>query len=148
MQARRWASRAALLAAEPYLESGGGIAATGFWGYHDSTIYAQSLQFPNYNDWKIRFYGDCGWSMVSTEELADASPAKLYPNPAVNELTIEELAPGATLRICDPLGKTVKTIITSQDKTVIDVRGLPAGIYFIEILSGEKRSVQKFVKSN
>lgn len=43
-----------------YAESSPGIAATGFWSEDGRTIYAQSLIFPNYDNWIIKLYGNCG----------------------------------------------------------------------------------------
>ncbi len=43
-----------------YPESSKGIAATGFWNKNGSVLYAQSLVFPYYENWIIRFDGNCG----------------------------------------------------------------------------------------
>jgi Tol biopolymer transport system component len=43
-----------------YPESSNGIAATGYWSTDGKQIYAQSLIFPDYENWIIRFYGACG----------------------------------------------------------------------------------------
>ncbi|MBC7828231.1 MAG: PD40 domain-containing protein [Chitinophagaceae bacterium] len=43
-----------------YPESSAGIAATGFWSPDGSIVYAQSLIFPDYENWIIKFYGGCG----------------------------------------------------------------------------------------
>lgn len=51
-----------------YFESGRGIAAVGYFGPGDSCIYAQSLLFPDYNDWIIHFYGDCGCGRQSEQK--------------------------------------------------------------------------------
>lgn len=43
-----------------YPESSAGIAATGYFSEDGSTIYAQSLVFPDYLNWIIKFKGNCG----------------------------------------------------------------------------------------
>ena len=43
-----------------YTETSLGIAATGFWTPDGTTIYAQSLVFPDYENWIIHFTGNCG----------------------------------------------------------------------------------------
>ena len=43
-----------------YPESHNGIAAIGFWSDDGSTIYALSLNFPDYDNWIIKFNGNCG----------------------------------------------------------------------------------------
>jgi hypothetical protein len=43
-----------------FTESSQGIAATGFWSEDGKSIYAQSLVFPDYDNWVIKFYGNCG----------------------------------------------------------------------------------------
>jgi hypothetical protein len=43
-----------------YPESSPGIASTGFWTPDGTTIYAQSLIFPDFDNWIIKFNGSCG----------------------------------------------------------------------------------------
>ena len=53
-----------------YVESGDGIAAVGYFGKDDSTIYGQSLILPAYDNWLIKFAGNCGYdeaTMVNTQ---------------------------------------------------------------------------------
>lgn len=55
----------------------------------------------------------------------------IYPNPAGGQLYIAnyELSDGETINVIDALGKTV----ISSPKTVLDISGLPQGIYFLRI---------------
>lgn len=133
-----------------YVESSPGIAATGFWGLGDSTIYAQSLVFPDYDNWKIKFYGNCGYSPTSIEEFETAANLKLYPNPSENVLNVEtDLAlQDASIMITDVLGKHIKTVPASGTITSIATSDLENGMYFLHLQSGQQRIVKKFLKTN
>jgi Tol biopolymer transport system component len=43
-----------------YPESSPGIAAIGFWTPDGTTIYAKTLVFPDFDNWIIKFKGNCG----------------------------------------------------------------------------------------
>ena len=131
-----------------YVESHPGIAATGYWGRGDSTIYAQSLVFPYYENWKIKFAGDCGYTVTSVEE-AEENNFSFFPNPVQNELTIEtgiELQ-DAQIVITNSLGQTVKVIsAVSGNKIKISTEELEDGIYFLHIQSEQQHSSNIFIK--
>ncbi|HEU4716815.1 MAG TPA: T9SS type A sorting domain-containing protein [Bacteroidia bacterium] len=133
-----------------YVESGAGIAATGFWGHGDSTIYAQSLLFPAYNDWKIKFHGDCGYSVTSVNEISSPGGVVLYPDPAGNMLTVQTdfLLHDATVILWNATGQMVKIIPGAGGNTVhILTNDLPPGIYFLGIQNGSQTVTKKFVKA-
>lgn len=65
-----------------------------------------------------------------------------YPNPANDIIKIEPSASTFTTKILDINGKTV---FTSTNETSINVCGVPAGIYFIQITSPKGSSLDKLV---
>lgn len=73
----------------------------------------------------------------------------VYPNPATNELQIENfvLKDGDEIEIVNVIGQTIlsKTISSSNENT-IDVSKITNGIYFLKIISGNETFVTKFVK--
>ncbi len=69
----------------------------------------------------------------------------VYPNPVENMLFMEG-ADAATYYITDAAGRTVAASAVSGKKTQIDVAGLPQGIYFLVVLSGDKKETIRFVK--
>lgn len=119
-----------------FFESGGGIAAVGYFGSGDSCIYAQSLLFPDYNDWIIHFYGDCGWSAVGMEEPQSVQQcANIFPNPAHDYITLEA-EPNAYITIFNMLGEDVKCFTADGAISSVFVGDLPPGIYLLRVDSG------------
>jgi hypothetical protein len=55
----------------------------------------------------------------------------VYPNPTVNELTIEALQGGVSVSIVDMLGNTVEQLNLTEGINQISVRSLVSGTYFI-----------------
>lgn len=91
-------------------------------------------------------------SNVGIETTSSPESFSLYPNPATNELTIEIdgiETKNATIRIISMLGQTVfeKTEQANNGvlKDLLDVSQLSEGIYFVEVIAGEKRLVKKMV---
>ncbi len=89
-----------------------------------------------------------------TEEPTIASAPKpvvrLFPNPTRSDLKL--LAENnyswskQPIRILDAQGRTRLKATWTQENAVISLQTLPAGIYFIEIGTGQERMVQKLVK--
>ena len=81
---------------------------------------------------------------------ADASHAfTITPNPARDIVTVT-LADGcdrahATLVLRDALGKELRRITPSADKTAIPLQGLPAGTYLLTLTTPQGSSTQKLV---
>jgi hypothetical protein len=120
-----------------YFESGGGIAAVGYFGLGDSCIYAQSLLYPDYNDWIIRFYGDCGWTPVGTEEHSEESTVSVYPNPAHDYITLNTDA-DAYITLFNSLGEEVKCVNAAGNSSAIYVGDLSPGVYIVRIDSAAR----------
>jgi agmatine deiminase len=77
---------------------------------------------------------------------------KLFPNPVQTELTIElQLCSDNefTYSVVNQLGQLVKSgeqyLLQGKNLVQIDCKTLEQGIYFIEILQGNQKEVQKFV---
>jgi hypothetical protein len=78
----------------------------------------------------------------------ETSEAQAYPNPVTDQLTISgSFDDNATVGILDMTGRSV---IDAQkingDQILIDTHNLPAGIYFAQIISGEKTKMIRIVK--
>jgi len=68
----------------------------------------------------------------------------LYPNPANNQVIIENARQGSEIFIFDFLGRTMlNRETTSDEKLVVDVSSWPAGVYFVKISTREKSVVRK-----
>ena len=70
---------------------------------------------------------------------------KIYPNPVCQNITVE--APQqATIEISNIEGQLIKTLQTTEDKTNVDISGLPGGLYIIRLNTEDGSVVRKFVK--
>ncbi len=80
------------------------------------------------------------------QHLAGSQEAKIYPNPANNELNIELIkADNATAEIYNVAGQVVLSQ-SLQTKTTLAVSNLANGCYMIKITNGGITSFSKFVK--
>lgn len=66
----------------------------------------------------------------------------LYPNPVLNSLNIKSDIRLDAITIINALGMEV----LKTQETKIDVSGLKSGLYFVKIDSGNKSSIEKFIK--
>lgn len=87
-----------------------------------------------------------GVSAVTKEDHAPRY--SIYPNPASALLTIEGLAADGVVRLLDIMGREIITRTSGSSKLTLDVHGLPAGNYVLEIWSDgsprfEKISIQR-----
>lgn len=76
----------------------------------------------------------------TAETLLSATKIKLYPNPAIDHLTIEGFPEGSPIAIYDLGGRPVYqgSIDTSNSKAQLDISNLKQGYYFLLDLSGGK----------
>lgn len=85
----------------------------------------------------------CAFIGVGIDENKENVSLSMYPNPAMNQLTIEtELNGSAHLKIINILGKVIMEKQITQNKTEVDISALTPGIYLANI----GNSVQKFIK--
>jgi hypothetical protein len=67
---------------------------------------------------------------------------KIFPNPANNILTIQSKMPVENVKIYTAQGVLVNEVFTNN----IDLSGLSAGIYFVEVTVDGKSATKKFIK--
>jgi len=70
---------------------------------------------------------------------------KVYPNPALNNLTIET-PQSAVIEILNLQGQLINTFKANNDKTSIDVSTFPCGVYEVVVKTEKGIEVCKFVK--
>jgi uncharacterized delta-60 repeat protein len=90
---------------------------------------------------------DPSLSSATSSEIATAKNIKLYPNPATDFLRIEGLNKDAhtTITILDMQGRVFIKTIASNSTCSLNIKTLPAGAYYIRIVTGETTTF-KFVK--
>ncbi|MBO9693573.1 PQQ-dependent sugar dehydrogenase [Chryseobacterium sp.] len=84
---------------------------------------------------------------LATQENNTLGTIKVYPNPASKEIFIEGIKDEkATLEIINSEGRKVLTADKISNGTGINISGIPAGVYFINLKSGTLKSYsQKLV---
>ncbi|MCX6350731.1 MAG: T9SS type A sorting domain-containing protein [Bacteroidetes bacterium] len=105
----------------------------------------------NWTGVKILTYDDkCATALEKPLSL----PIKIYPNPATDEVFIEGIK-GETLdsktaiTITNILGGRLSPTLlqTSENRIRVDVKGWAAGVYFVSVISGEKRFFGRMIKN-
>ncbi len=122
----------------PYSRSRSGINAVGYFAVLDDLA---------------AFGGNEDRATASTTPLSAADlPAQeslqLFPNPATDYLHLQRSGQGtAQARILDVQGKVMLEEVLTEPLSRLDVATLPAGAYFVEVLSAtQPRQVKKFLK--
>jgi len=89
----------------------------------------------------------CYW--VSVDDLYVTNNLFLYPNPSSTHITIElPTTPqkNTSLTIYNLNGQQLITQTITEPQTVVDISGLPSGIYFVKVQDDEKVMMGKVVK--
>lgn len=85
-------------------------------------------------------------SGASVEENEEKQLA-IYPNPASDYVTIDNLEEKSEIKLFDVSGKEVVSKTTTLSKNKIDISNLAKGVYFIKVKTGnENIKVQKIIK--
>lgn len=71
---------------------------------------------------------------------------QVYPNPATDQITLNNLQDGSRIMIFDITGKMIYSGISASDTERITLNGWSAGIYTINIVNDEVNSMTKFIK--
>jgi endoglucanase Acf2 len=87
---------------------------------------------------------NCGGT-VGVEQFMTKTPY-IYPNPAVNELTISNIDDKAVLSIYDLKGNLLISKITYSELEKIDVSNLSTGLYMIKVTGKNFTITNKFIK--
>lgn len=100
------------------------------------------------------FVGEAGWMLMLLEQrfgpcsslgiADDTNPEiSIFPNPCREELHISGLQNIDRIELMDVHGTQLR--LSDLSKNRYDVRGIPPGLYFLIILSGEKTFCQKLI---
>jgi hypothetical protein len=93
-------------------------------------------------------------AVTGIEELVSGANASLYPNPVIDQVTIElnmVKAAKVSFQIVNMLGQQVgqteiKNLTSGQTRTTLATSQLSAGVYFLNIVTDKGNLQQKFVK--
>jgi hypothetical protein len=109
---------------------------------HDSPTGARLFNIEKIN--YINFYIDAN----SIEENEKDNNLCIYPNPVTNKLTVKYNEIIDDLKIFDMLGKIFLSLSPKIEIIDIEMSQFPAGMYFLRIISNNKVSIGKIVKTN
>lgn len=94
----------------------------------------------------IAFFAQFQEVTVSTKEVFIQNLFTVFPNPANDNLTVQTDNSNNkkyTIKLFDTYGRLVSTQISMEEKVVISVDDLSAGLYWIEIRNGAERGMEK-----
>jgi len=81
--------------------------------------------------------------IILAVETTSVLDFKVYPNPAQNLLQIQSNQEISAIRLYSLQGVLLKEI---SGVSIISVSELAQGLYFVELISGDSKSVRRFVK--
>ena len=82
---------------------------------------------------------------TKTEAIQTAKPVRIYPNPATDHVTVENLGDGQVL-VLDVNGVVLKQQTTSGSKTTVDISNLPVGIYMLKATNSNATTTTRITK--
>lgn len=86
-------------------------------------------------------------SSVGVAEHADGQFVRLFPNPARESVTVQcDGAPIQRVQLYDVYGKQLSSLTLEDYQTVLDLRGLAAGLYFVNVESANGSVVKHLIK--
>ncbi len=86
-------------------------------------------------------------SGASVAQVQTATKTGIYPNPANDELMIQaDNTVYSTYTISNDLGQVLLQNTLTNTKTAVEVKGLPAGMYYVTLKGDNGSVVKKFVK--
>jgi hypothetical protein len=67
----------------------------------------------------------------------------MYPNPVVNQLQISHRAGVEQISLIDATGRIIQQEQAMDSQTTLDMKSLPAGLYFIRLDNGKMNRIIK-----
>jgi hypothetical protein len=112
----------------------------------DASIYLSSRH------WGV-WFANGERELVDAEEVFAADGISVFPNPVANQLTLEwtsEIAGQGSIEVFDLLGKKMKNVtfdvLSGAMQQVVEMGGLPAGQYIVQLTVEGNSKVFKVVK--
>jgi hypothetical protein len=73
----------------------------------------------------------------------------VYPNPLITQVTVklsDEFVNGASVLLTDVTGRVLQSLSVKGSQYVLQLNGIPAGMYYVKISNGIKTVTKKIVK--
>jgi len=88
-----------------------------------------------------------GFAFEAVALDASMQGLRVWPNPVEDLLHVQLPAQTLELKVWDASGRLVLPVRSFQDVGVVQMRGLPSGTYWLEITTGQGRSILKVLKA-
>ena len=142
--------------------AGGGHFLVGH-GFIDSTLYymnpwfGEGYKFADYS-WVLS-NADHEWThgnLITTnvsafnKNLIEKSQYSVYPNPSHNNIIIdftgENKPSGVICEIQNTTGQTIKKLILFENRTIVDIKNINSGIYFLKLTTDKDFVIERIIK--
>lgn len=90
-------------------------------------------------EWTATCFKKKSMNLTLADQIPEASPILVYPNPGNGIIRIDGLPGDSEIRITDAKGKFYQQIATKQESTVVS--DLKPGIYFIQLSDKDKKTI-------
>ena len=97
--------------------------------------------------------GDCDYNFsisisqnTLSQEIFELKSISYYPNPVINDLTINASQIITRVNIYNVLGRELKSQTINTTKAIIDFSSLQSGIYFLDMYSNQNRKTIRIIK--
>jgi hypothetical protein len=119
----------------------------------DSDTLFKSIHFANetigFGVSNEKIYKNITGTILGANNVYDKSVLKIYPNPALNQITVsftENQTNAFSIKIADNLGKEMYSEnYTARNSVTINMESFSKGFYFLTIISQEKKQTQKII---
>lgn len=118
--------------------------------FYDYTIGEAVIETVSNSGTLTQGFHQTNWSIVSIQNLSEASSAKVYPNPFNDELHLEfTKASNANYQLIDAEGKTVLRNAVNAQKETIATQNLTMGSYTLIVTQqDQKTNIIKLIKNH
>ncbi len=133
----------------------------GFVAGQGTTTEAQQYSFldakplPRLNYYRLRqtdFDGKAAFSKMVSIDLPSRAIGianlRVFPNPVHSELTVllpDNTEEATTAQLFGPAGQLLRVMRLQKGANLLDVSGMPAGVYTLQVSDGQGRSFEKIV---
>ncbi|MEY2829683.1 MAG: hypothetical protein RIQ33_1541 [Bacteroidota bacterium] len=77
--------------------------------------------------------------------MAEANAITLFPNPSERLIMLSGIENIHSVEVFDIIGK-IQLFRADISSSIINIEGLPSGVYFIKIISDQNSITKKFIK--
>ncbi len=92
----------------------------------------------------LQYQNEATLVTLGMDDIIPNQEMSFYPNPAVNQFSIKNIAKNTTVEIIDLNGRVVKTVLASPNNP-IDISNLTKGYYMVNVSNNTETFVEKLI---